>query len=304
VVGRFRHAALLEDGGVVVADDAEHAVRWYDTRGAHVRSVGREGSGPGEYRAVEWVGVCADSVFAYDRLESRVSVHTRDGRYARQQGAAGTATVFACTADGAVLAVAPTGGNGARGDVITIARDGSSRVVARNVLLAEMRPLGARMRVASDGDYIAFGAGDSAFVSLLQVSTGRLTRVPAGIAGRAPSAGQLDAAIEALATQIRGTQAETDMMRTRLRRMPAARALPAYGELFVDAPSASLWAVRTLPGNSETVIERRRFDGTVTQLVRIPRDLTVFDVRDGRVLALAVDVDSGVEELHVYVPPR
>lgn len=48
--GRVHEVAPDDSGGVYVFDGQVPALRYYDAAGAHVRTLGGEGSGPGEYR--------------------------------------------------------------------------------------------------------------------------------------------------------------------------------------------------------------------------------------------------------------
>src|SRR5690606_16795253 len=45
-------ARRLGDGRIVVANSGTHELRFYDAQGRHLRSVGREGEGPGEFRGL------------------------------------------------------------------------------------------------------------------------------------------------------------------------------------------------------------------------------------------------------------
>jgi hypothetical protein len=75
-------AALLRpDGGVVLANAGTGELRWYDSAGAHVRTAGREGSGPGEFLMLTALARGADGrVHAWDGTHLRVTTFTEDGR--------------------------------------------------------------------------------------------------------------------------------------------------------------------------------------------------------------------------------
>src|SRR5688572_2268538 len=49
---RVRHALRLEDGAIVVADGGSREIRFYDSAGRHIRSIGGDGEGPGEFRVI------------------------------------------------------------------------------------------------------------------------------------------------------------------------------------------------------------------------------------------------------------
>lgn len=75
-------AALLRpDGGVVLANGGTGELRWYASAGAHVRTAGREGSGPGEFLMLTALARGAEGrVHAWDATHLRVTTFTADGR--------------------------------------------------------------------------------------------------------------------------------------------------------------------------------------------------------------------------------
>ena len=57
-------ATRLSDGTIVIADGLGSAVRFVTSEGVLLRTVGREGGGPGEFNRIQWLGQCSkDSVF-------------------------------------------------------------------------------------------------------------------------------------------------------------------------------------------------------------------------------------------------
>jgi len=75
-----RQAAMLSDGGIVLANGGGNELRFFGADGAFLRSVGGEGQGPGEFDALVWVGVMrGDTVLAYDQSQTRLSTLTAQG---------------------------------------------------------------------------------------------------------------------------------------------------------------------------------------------------------------------------------
>jgi len=65
-------AFVTSTGQVVVADGGNHIIHLFDSKGSHVRSVGREGAGPGEFQGLWWIGVCPDgAAIAIDAVLGR-----------------------------------------------------------------------------------------------------------------------------------------------------------------------------------------------------------------------------------------
>lgn len=80
---RVNGAVRLSDGRIVVAVDGSLTLRFYDARGRFVRSAGRDGDGPGEFRQLMGLhALRGDTLFVTDLGE--VEYYTGDGRFARR----------------------------------------------------------------------------------------------------------------------------------------------------------------------------------------------------------------------------
>jgi hypothetical protein len=73
----------LRDGRILVVNAGTNELRFYGPDGSWIRSVGRRGEGPGEFRQMMYSQVGADSIFVWDLALSRVSVFGDNGEYAR-----------------------------------------------------------------------------------------------------------------------------------------------------------------------------------------------------------------------------
>jgi hypothetical protein len=79
-----RTVTRLSNGAIVIANSGSREIRWYDPSGGFLRSAGSEGSGPGEFTALGWLGVLpGDSVVAFDGRLRRLSLFTPDGKFVR-----------------------------------------------------------------------------------------------------------------------------------------------------------------------------------------------------------------------------
>lgn len=77
-------AVMLGDGRIVLANSGSEELRWFDAEGRHIRSTGREGEGPGEFRSLESIfRYGPDSIVVYDRSLRRISVFDTAGRHGR-----------------------------------------------------------------------------------------------------------------------------------------------------------------------------------------------------------------------------
>jgi hypothetical protein len=96
---RIWEARRLSDGRFITADDMAKELRIFDSSGGHLRTIGGDGEGPGEFRAVWLVGVYrGDSIYAYDYALMRASIFTPAGVFARSVENARPSNTSTCTA--------------------------------------------------------------------------------------------------------------------------------------------------------------------------------------------------------------
>ena len=84
---RVQHAARLRDGTIAVADRGSNTIRLFTPEGAHLRTLGREGEAPGEFRRLTSVHpIGGDSLLAFDYWQGRFTVYDAQGRVTRTFG--------------------------------------------------------------------------------------------------------------------------------------------------------------------------------------------------------------------------
>lgn len=138
---KIRAALRLPTGEIAVADLRTPTIRLYDAKGKLVRSLGREGAGPGEFRAVYSLFLAADTLIAYDwnlrRLTRFLPAGILVGTELVQPAAEdGTVVLAARLANGRWLVTTPhspnwTHGHGVYRDTVrvgTIAASGTGAV--------------------------------------------------------------------------------------------------------------------------------------------------------------------------------
>lgn len=85
VLGNPSAFAVTEGGGVLILDNHLPLVRMYDSSGVFFGNLGREGSGPGEYKSPDGVAVLLDGrILVRDPPNSRIAVFGKDGSYLYQ----------------------------------------------------------------------------------------------------------------------------------------------------------------------------------------------------------------------------
>lgn len=90
--GRVGAVALGPDRTVFVADAANLEIRVFGPDGAHLRTFGRDGEGPGEFRSIyslAWVG---DRLLTYDPHLGRIGEFSAEGEWLGQRRTAGGMT--------------------------------------------------------------------------------------------------------------------------------------------------------------------------------------------------------------------
>ncbi len=76
-------ALRLRDGNILIANSGTDELRFYDSAGSFLYSVGRDGFGPGEFKRMTGVWLVGDSLFINDWGQDRLSVFSSTGEYGR-----------------------------------------------------------------------------------------------------------------------------------------------------------------------------------------------------------------------------
>ncbi len=118
--------ALRLGDGILVADCGSSELRFYNSDGLHIRTSGRNGSGPGEFRYLRRVFPAGgDSIGIFDGAARRVSLFTGSGDYSRSFSVPVRFDVLGRMEDGTFVGRAitgPTGDLGIQRLTITLVR--------------------------------------------------------------------------------------------------------------------------------------------------------------------------------------
>lgn len=111
---QVRGAARLSDGRIVIANAGSYELRFYDSSGAHLASVGRQGPGPGEFEFLSRLWVRHDTIFVWDTGPNRLTVFDGEGALVRTvtleaQPDLGNRNLVGGLADGTLVAVGIVG---------------------------------------------------------------------------------------------------------------------------------------------------------------------------------------------------
>ncbi len=80
---QVRAALQLPDGRIVIANNGSDELRYYDSSGTFLYSVGNDGYGPGEFKMMWGMWLVSDTLVISDWGQDRVSVFSADGVYGR-----------------------------------------------------------------------------------------------------------------------------------------------------------------------------------------------------------------------------
>lgn len=90
--GRVSAVALGPGGTVFVADAANSEIRVFGLDGAHLRTFGRGGEGPGEFASIYSIAWVGDRLLTYDPHLGRVGEFSAEGEWLGQRRTAGGMT--------------------------------------------------------------------------------------------------------------------------------------------------------------------------------------------------------------------
>jgi hypothetical protein len=318
---------MTRRGWVLVAQHSTSEVFVLDSLLTLRATAGRAGSGPGEFRSVGALWVIDDSTFTvFDSELRRLSTFRIDGRLLHEHGlnavlAADTGFFFAgvtgITRSGHALVVreAPLQGG-----------PGISRPILHRAMLKadRLQPFGDPVPgrelwegPPNEDGHIPLGVSPFASTPLAVVcgesvidasshsmelkyrdETGRLRQVVRY--SRAPIPISDSHIRKKFAEQQPGAAVPDDAFLKLTREMSAETTLPVLDQLLCD-PEGGLWTVESaIPGGRWKVATRHGEDGARSLSLRIPARLRVLAVGSDRILAVAVDSDTGEERLEIW----
>jgi len=317
VVGALRQST----GVIVVADGMSRQLRFFSPTGVPLRTVGRSGSGPGEFQHIKAMQRCrGDSTFVYDPLSLKIEVFDPDGSRARgidirKWAAMGLPPYeFSCNDAGVFAfvqrdAVIPRILGPRRASLAITVVQADGRVVNLGSFPASERyvietgdmprPLGIETSVAigrrsvyvGTGDYV--GAGNAVEVKTFSFGGQSMT----SIRGVRPRVAVTRKHVnQYIALKVANASAGTNpvLLERAYRDMEYPEVFPAYASLMVDG-SENIWMEGfPIPGRSvrDWMVFSR--SGATVATLRVPSNLRIVEVGTDYVLGVwrdAVNVD-------------
>ena len=307
VEGAFR----TSDGSIIVGDRGASAVRFFDRAGKLVRTVGREGQGPGEFEYLSWMQACGgDSAFALDNANGLVTVLGPDGRLGRrfsintpEPGHSPFTT--RCRRNGSILA-AGWGSSEARPErpyrpvvpVSVAGPDGAVRADLGRFPGTEMAPEFRGATVRRLGRWLVLGLGDStAWVATNESSEFRGFDRRSGalrMLVRTPSVEHPVSSADwefhrRRAIDSSDSEARRERVRNQFKATEPPKRFPSFLNLVVDADN-DLW-FQPFPRVEDSVPRWLVFraDGVFLGSVALPASLRILEIGTNYVLGAGQD---------------
>ena len=304
-------ATRLSNGVVVVADAFDHSVRFLARDKTLLRTVGRRGSGPGEFKTIGWLGQCGkDTVYVWDVDVARVVVLDTAGAVLQHIPALFSPALVACSQTRTfVTALTPQNmpRPSAADPPTYLSRLLFTRALTdtlgylEDIPLGDPRPLRPLTRVAVARDRVYVGRSDSALVQQYNFRGNETGIYRLGLPSRRPTAANVTAAIDQM-VEMFPDQAFRSQSKAYLRALPPPEILPFYSDLFVS-PDDMLWVVTSAPGDDATQFRVLSPDGRIEADVTLPINIHVRDVGADYILGTYND-EGGHVHLLVVVKPE
>lgn len=257
---------------IVIGDYDGLAVRFFDLSGHHIRSVGRGGAGPGEFRRLSSVRACgADSVFAYDSRLHRMIVIDTAGTIVRHFRTPTQALNIACSRSGVVVVQmwsqgamsAPGTYDVEHSSILWTTARGDTITVLDSIRLVDERPLGTLTTVAVADDRVYVGTAESSYVDVYSMDGRYQSRVRTGVARRPASKAMQEAFVDDM---LEGMFLDNPEQRANSRKQFLSAPLPTHAPAYrrvLAAPNGVLWVDLTLPADTARWLRAIAPDGTI-----------------------------------------
>lgn len=322
---RISGAVRLSTGEIVVANQGSNELRWFSATGSWIRTLGREGSGPGEFRGLRRLLLLAgDSLLAEDGLSQRMSLYDARGTLVRswQISPAGTGITpppLGRLADGSFVAVTereltPPPGHtqyralvlryrdGAVLDTLVTAAGGEAYSVpcgtATSPGICGMGvPYGVRTQAAVVGDRVFIGNGERYELLRVDTRSGRVDTLRRSVPAVPLDAARRTFFVDSIVAGLPSARAA--LVRERFAGAPQRRTMPYFDALITD-DRGRLWLARTQARGAATRSwDVLGADGQHIGSAHLPSGLRVTHIAHGHVVGVVRDAD-GVEYVETY----
>ena len=314
----------LSTGEIVVLNAGTLDVRVYDAAGQYVQSVGRGGSGPGEFGQPRWLlAIAGDTIVVYDHNQRRLTFFSRNGELGRTvdvaEAAPGHRAALGVLQTGSLLIpfasdFPPSMTGGLSRDSVTLQRISLTGerlppfgtypgmemywLVDGNRVMGNALEFGKSLAVAAGDSLIYLGTTDQWEIQVRDHS-GNLHRILRVSAKPRPVTRSM---IEAFLSQPPDAEGDSAILAQQValrQAMPFPETSPAFCQLAVD-DAENLW-VRSYPVHPDSNPDWHVFtaEGRLLAGVRLPERVDVRIISNGRIIGLYKD-ELAIEHVRVY----
>lgn len=326
---RVAGAGLFSDGRVAVALNGPPELRIYDSTGDLVNRIGREGSGPGEFRFISslWIGR-GDTLATYDARLRRVSLFSESGQHLRDQPFRAPADVAAGLTPWNVRGVLEGGHMVGVFSAVEEDRTGAQRrpwtvVVLDSTasLITSFGPFGGQEmyigppQQSPQGLVSELGTPPFARTTLIASGAGGVVTAENGhyditrwtadgrpsliVRTDVPSQPVEDSDLESLLPPVELSAAERGLLLEGLRSTVTNATLPLLDVVLVE-PDGHIWIVEFgRPHQSTRWLVRLDADGQLSRALELPREYQFLGARGDSIVVLSRDADE-VEAVEVF----
>jgi len=302
----IRGAWRLTDGRIVVADGGASELRYFDSNGAYLLSVGEEGGGPGEFGSMGSLSATpGDTVVVLDGRNRRISYFDPSGAFIRSvplqflAETGGSPTLMTPFDDGTLIIGVQNlfgsggfGGGLTRGEVVYVRCDTTGALmdtlavragmemytaVQGDNRLAGVRPFGRSSQTAAHSNGFFLGGGDTYEIEYRNKEGVLLRSIRQPVENMQVTQADLEA-YRRKKIENAESERQRQVEETLFGLIPFPESYPAYRDFVVDA-DGNLWVgVYRRPDDDQprwTVFDT---DGRMLGEVQTPDGFTIFQI--------------------------
>lgn len=306
-LGTVTGATLLPDG-LAIADNGAHGVLVFDLQGKLRTTLGREGSGPGEFRSVSTAIRCGgDSLFVLDNALKRTTVYDASLKRVREFRVPVSLHRAACSRGGVIaMLMQPDRFFGPKemgrhppstAPLFLTSAEGDTIAPVGTVKFGDQRPLGSVTSLTMSDDRLYVAPGDSGYVDVYGLDGRPEERIPLGITPRIATLRDYEGEIDRLLWQPNRPDPDP-VLRSLFLGIPMPKHIPAYRDV-VATPGGTLWV--TVSPAMDSVTEVSVFDRSGLELGRVtlPAGARLLEASENHLLATFQD-GSGEPRVVLY----
>ena len=319
---RISGVVRLTSGVVVVANQTSSELRWFTPSGTWVRSRGRQGDGPGEFRGLRRiVRLPGDSLLAEDGIAARMTLYDSSGTLIRSWSVpdAAGAVPLGRLPDGSFVAlaertIAPPPGytrlqaallryrEGGIRDTLTVQPGGEWYTVvcgtqSSPAVCGVGVPYGLRSLAAVAGPFVFVGNGERYELLRIDTRSGRVDTLRRTVAETPLSAERRAFFIDSIASSV--PESRRAVVRQRFADAPVRQSMP-YFEAIATDDRGNVWLARPQErSGTARAWDVLSSEGRFLRTVALPAALAVHAIADGFVIGVSRDED-GVEFVAVH----